>query len=83
LPLAPAISGYDGSATYTLTQEFLSHMLGVRRTTVSIEAHALREAGLIGYRRGNIKILNRDALEDCACECYSVIRAETDKMMGP
>jgi CRP-like cAMP-binding protein len=71
-----------GSATFTLTQEFLSHMLGVRRTTVSVEAHALQEAGLIQYRRGHIKILNRDGLEDCACECYSVIRAETDKMMG-
>lgn len=60
----------------------LSHMLGVRRTTVSVEAHALQQAGLIRYARGHIKILNRDGLEDCACECYSVIRAETDKMMG-
>jgi CRP-like cAMP-binding protein len=71
-----------GSASFTLTQDFLSHMLGVRRTSVSIEAHALQEAGLIQYTRGHIKILNRDGLEDCACECYSVIRAETDKMMG-
>ena len=64
-------------------QEFLSHMLGVRRNTVSIEAHAVQQAGLIQYSRGHIKILKRDGLEDCACECYSVIRAETDKMMGP
>jgi CRP-like cAMP-binding protein len=71
-----------GSASFILTQEFLSHMLGVRRTTVSLEAHALQEAGLIRYSRGQIKILNRDGLEDCACECYSVIREETDKMMG-
>jgi CRP-like cAMP-binding protein len=71
-----------GSGTFTLTQEFLSHMLGVRRTTVSIDAHALQEAGLIRYRRGQITILKRDGLEDCACECYSVIRAETDKFMG-
>jgi CRP-like cAMP-binding protein len=71
-----------GSATFILTQEFLSHMLGVRRNTVSVEAHALQEAGLIRYTRGHIKILNRDGLEDCACECYSVIRAETDKLMG-
>jgi Crp-like helix-turn-helix domain len=67
-----------GSATFTLTQEFLSHMLGVRRNTVSVEAHALQEAGLIRYTRGHINIVNRDGLEDCACECYSVIRAETD-----
>jgi CRP-like cAMP-binding protein len=72
-----------GSDTFTLTQEFLSHMLGVRRNTVSVEAHAVQEAGLIRYTRGHIKILNRDGLEDCACECYSVIREETDKLMGP
>ena len=71
-----------GSATFTLTQEFLSHMLGVRRNTVSIEAHALQQAGLIRYARGHISILDRDGIEDCACECYSAIRAETDKLMG-
>ncbi|TMJ83526.1 MAG: Crp/Fnr family transcriptional regulator [Alphaproteobacteria bacterium] len=72
-----------GSDTFSLTQEFLSHMLGVRRNTVSVEAHAVQEAGLIRYRRGHVTILNRDGLEDCSCECYSVIRAETDKLMGP
>ena len=70
------------SDTFILTQEFLSHMLGVRRNTVSLEAHALQEAGLIRYARGHITILNREGLEDCACECYSTIRAETDKVMG-
>jgi CRP-like cAMP-binding protein len=70
-----------GRDTSSLTQEFLSHMLGVRRT-VSIDAHALQEAGLIRYRRGQVTILDRDGLEDCACECYSVIRAETNRMMG-
>jgi CRP-like cAMP-binding protein len=71
-----------GSPTFCLTQEFLSHMLGVRRNTVSVEAHSLQQAGLIRYARGKITILDRDGLEDCACECYSVIRAETDKLMG-
>jgi CRP-like cAMP-binding protein len=46
-------------ATFTLTQEFLSHMLGVRRNTVSVEAHALQQAGLVRYTRGHIKILDR------------------------
>jgi hypothetical protein len=55
------------SDTFSLTREFLSHMLGVRRNTVSVEAHAVQEAGLIRYSRGNIAILNRDDLEDCAC----------------
>ena len=71
-----------GSPAFYLTQEFLSHMLGVRRNTVSIEAHSLQQAGLIRYSRGNITILDRDGLEECACECYAVIRAETDKLMG-
>jgi CRP-like cAMP-binding protein len=71
-----------GSATFSLTQQFLSHMLGVRRNTVSVEAHALQQAGLIRYSRGNITVLDRDGLEECACECYSVIRAETDKLIG-
>jgi Mn-dependent DtxR family transcriptional regulator len=71
-----------GSPTFSRTQEFLSHMLGVRRNTVSIEAHSLQQAGLIRYARGKITILDRDGLEDCACECYSVILAETDKLMG-
>ena len=57
-------------------------MLGVRRNTVSIEAHTLQQAGLIRYSRGNITILDRDGLDECACECYAVIRAETDKLMG-
>ena len=71
-----------GSDTFILTQEFLSHMLGVRRNTVSVEAHSVQQAGLIQYRRGHITILDRDGLEECACECYAVIRAETEKLMG-
>ena len=57
--------------------------LGVRRNTVSVEAHSLQQAGLIRYSRGQITVLDRDGLEDCACECYSVIRTETGKLMGP
>lgn len=72
-----------GNNAFTLTQEFHSRMLGVRRTTVSAEAHTLQEAGLIRYARGHIKIINRDGVEDCACERYSVIHAQTDKLMGP
>jgi hypothetical protein len=54
-----------------LTHEFLSYMLGVQRTTVTIAARALRAAGLIGYRRGRIEILDREGLEEAACECYA------------
>jgi CRP-like cAMP-binding protein len=66
-----------------LTQEFLSHMLGVRRTSVSLCAHALQKAGLIQYSRGRIKILNREGLKESACECYEVIREHVDKAVPP
>jgi len=61
------------SDTIPLTQEFLSHMLGVQRNSVSLAATALSERGLIEYSRGNIKILNRDELKKCSCECYEVV----------
>jgi len=72
-----------GSDIVPLTQEFLSHMLGVRRNSVSLCAHALQKAGLIQYSRGQIKILNRDGLQDSACECYEVIREHIDNAVPP
>jgi CRP-like cAMP-binding protein len=72
-----------GSENVPLTQEFLSHMLGVRRTSVSLVAHTLQKAGFIQYARGKIKILNRAAIEEAACECYSVIREKIDSVISP
>jgi CRP-like cAMP-binding protein len=66
-----------------LTQEFLSHMLGVRRTSVSLSAHALQKAGLIRYSRGEIKIVNRAGLMETACECYEVVREYIDQAVPP
>jgi len=57
-----------------LTQEYLSQMLGVTRTTVTEIARELQTAGLIRYSRGRIEILDRRRLEDVACECYGAIR---------
>ena len=57
-----------GSDQLALTQETLAEMLGVRRTTVTLLAQALKEKGLIRYSRGHILITNRKNLEDCACE---------------
>jgi CRP-like cAMP-binding protein len=62
-----------------LTQEFLSHMLGCQRTSVTMAAHALQASGFIRYTRGKIEILDRSGLEDCACECYDVLRREIDQ----
>jgi len=65
-----------------LTQEFLSHMLGVQRTSVSLTAHALQKSGLIHYSRGKIEIIDRHGVEECACECYAVLRNEIDKAIA-
>jgi len=60
--------------TIQLTQEFLSYMLGVPRTSVTMIAVALQKEGLIRYNRGRIMILNRRSLESAACECYRRVR---------
>ena len=62
--------------TFDLTQEFLSHMLGVRRTSVSKFANRLQKARLMRYSRGTITILDRKGIEKGACECYRVVRRE-------
>lgn len=59
--------------TLPLTQEFLAQMLGVRRTTVTVLARTLLQAGVIDYRRGRIEIRNREQLKQFACECYRVL----------
>jgi CRP-like cAMP-binding protein len=61
-----------------LTQEFLSNMLGAQRTSISMIAHALQQAGFIRYRRGRIEIVDRLGLETAACDCYSLIKNEID-----
>ena len=63
--------------------QFLSHMLGVQRNSVSLCAHGLQMAGLIRYSRGQIKNLNRIGLKGSACEYYEVIRAHVDKVVAP
>jgi CRP-like cAMP-binding protein len=61
-----------------LTQEFLSQMLGVRRTTVSLAAHTLQQAGLVRYRRGKIELTDRAGLEAVSCECYDTVRRNVE-----
>jgi CRP-like cAMP-binding protein len=66
----------SGSEQLLLTQECLAEMLRVRRTTVTLLAQELQKRGILRYSRGRITILDRAALEACACECYDAIRHE-------
>lgn len=63
-----------------MTQELIANMLGVRREGVSEAAGRLQKAGLISYKRGHITILDRQGLEDRVCECYQVVKTETDRL---
>lgn len=65
------------SNTVMLTQEFLSEMLGVRRTSVTDVASKLQSAGIIGYSRGVIKILDRSGLQERSCECFETLQEQT------
>ena len=65
------------SDTLALTQEFLSEMLGVRRTSVTEVAQKIQETGAISYSRGVIKIIDLDALKTMSCECYETLREES------
>ncbi|MBC5815126.1 MAG: Crp/Fnr family transcriptional regulator [Candidatus Eremiobacteraeota bacterium] len=69
------------SDEFTLVQEFLADMLGVRRPSVSVCASILQRAGLISYRRGKVRVTDRAGLESAACECYAIIAAEYLEMI--
>jgi CRP-like cAMP-binding protein len=64
-----------------LTQEFLSQMLGVQRSTVTVAAGELQRNGLIGYSRGRIHIVDRAGLTAKACECYNIVNASYDRIL--
>ena len=65
----------------TMTQEFIGNMLGVRRESVTEAALKLQQLGVISYSRGLIKVLDRPKLETLSCECYSVVKKETDLLL--
>jgi CRP-like cAMP-binding protein len=65
-----------------MTQELIADMLGVRREGVAVAAGNLQDAQAISYVRGRIKILDRQTLEETACECYRVVKDEFDRLLG-
>ena len=64
-----------------MTQELIANMLGVRREGVTAAAGKLQKERVIRYRRGHITVLDRAKLEDLACECYGVVKRETDRLL--
>jgi len=71
-----------GSDDIHLTQEFLAEMLGARRTSVTLVASALKQAGFIRYRRGHISVIDVEGLRDSACECYKTNKAQGKRLIG-
>jgi CRP-like cAMP-binding protein len=67
--------------TVSMTQELIANMLGVRREGVTEAAGKLQKSGVIRYARGKITVLDRPALESRCCECYAVVKAETDRLL--
>jgi CRP-like cAMP-binding protein len=66
----------------TMTQEFIANMLGVRREGVTHAASKLQQLGVISYSRGLIKVLDRAKLEALSCECYAVVKKETELLLN-
>ena len=69
------------SSRLAMTQELIANMLGVRREGVTEAASKLQRLGIITYRRGQITVLDRRKLEQLCCECYAVVKRETDRLL--
>jgi CRP-like cAMP-binding protein len=67
-----------GGDIVPLTQEFLAHMLGTRRASVTVAASILQKRGVITYKRGAVTVKNRRGLESAACECYGILTRQAN-----
>jgi|SRR5665213_2471366 CRP-like cAMP-binding protein len=67
----------------TYTHEFLSHILGANRKSITLAAQSMQDAGLISYRRGKMQVLDRPGLEKASCECYEIVRKRFDAFLVP
>lgn len=66
-----------------MTQELIASMLGVSRGGITEAAGNLQKLGVIEYKRGRIRVLDRPRLEQFSCECYQVVKRETDRLLSP
>lgn len=67
----------------TYTHEFLAHILGANRKSVTLAAQSMQNAELISYRRGTIQVLDRPGLEKASCECYAIVKERFDAFLKP
>ncbi len=65
-----------------MTQDLISHMLGVRWEGITMAARQLKDQGLISYVRGTITMRDRQRLETAVCECYQVVKMEYDRLLS-
>ena len=70
------------SDTLQFTQEYIAEMLGVKRTSVTLVARTLQQAGIIRYARGRIQIIDVEAMQETACECYETIKSYYGTLLG-
>jgi CRP-like cAMP-binding protein len=70
-----------GTDEFPMTHEFLAQMLGVRRATVTVTAGILQKAGFVQFSRGRVEIVDREGLENTACECYAVTREVYERLL--
>jgi CRP-like cAMP-binding protein len=72
-----------GGEALPYTHEFLSHILGANRKSVTLAAQSMQTAGLISYRRGTIQVMDRLGLEKASCECYAIVKERFDAFLTP
>jgi CRP-like cAMP-binding protein len=65
------------------THEFLSHILGSNRKSVTLAAQSMQDAGLISYHRGTMQVLDRKGMEKASCECYGIVKERFDAFLSP
>ena len=73
------MNDYVGNELH-LTHDLMALTLGVRRAGVTVAAKSFKDSGVIDYRRGHIQVVDREALEEIACECYQVVKAEYERV---
>jgi hypothetical protein len=67
----------------TYTHEFLAHMLGASRKSITLAAQSMQNAGLISYHRGTMQVVDRPGLEEASCECYRIVKERFDAFLTP